>query len=591
METITLAPGQYYSKDFIPSGIVYKNSTGIGATEHELYKAERHSLVISPLRSILESKKDARVLTLHGELLNLPGCANIISNYFSINGPKFKKIHVTIESLPTLLKYLIQLDVDVFKEFHYFLDEVHMFQTESDYRPALSYAFDYYKKFPKDRRTCISASVYPFSDPEMQSETITRIERASIIPPVMNLCLTNDPIQQLGFVLKHAQGPYHIFVNSISYARKAIDQFKLRDAAIYCSQLSKSKAGIYFKDFNPKPTNTYNFYTACCFAGCDIYSSGTQIIVAGTNGDKDFRLIKSDILQVIGRLRTNSSERYFIATYDPLKTKRTGKSKAALVSAANYRLHLALKKWEDPGQRRLLAASIERNRQNRQGLIRMNADKMPAINFPLIDNLGIRREDLHDLYSNNKGMEQFLRNLGTVKSTQKNFSNHILLPKVGRKSRITHFNSALFKIADWENDLVARLSDTGNRPFDSHKFSQDLVRTSTGIEKEFLKEYMLMPDPDHFSNCNGNLELLRISRLKKIIAEDHEMSYQINSALPIGQQFTTKSLVPIVDKLLRKSQIIEDVTNRNVKGLLRLFRDFKEMKVTRARVNGVMITG
>jgi len=588
MDLIQLKAGEYFSQEFLPAGIVYKSSTGIGATEHEL-NSPRYSIVISPLIAILKSKEKKGILTLSSEFFKDPSFEAILNEYFSSRGPKFKKIHTTIESLWRLLKPLKKLGFDMFKDFHFMLDEAHMFQMESNYRHLLPIAFEYYKRFPASQRTCISASLYKFSDPVLQQEQATSIVRADSNSRTFETHLTNDPLQKLGFILANVNDNAHIFVDSIDYALQAIKMNNLKDAVIFCGEQSKEKADVHYAPFNSNPTNKYCFYTSAYFTGCDIYAKGTQILITGENPGRDYRLTKSDLIQCLGRMRNGASQCIVIATHGNNSTKAPKNNAKILLSMALTelkRFSARLKK-----AKKLTIQVIKERINKSKGFIMLDLDSNPVINYPLIDRRINREMDLYDLYRNSESMKKFLEHYGSVKVHQEVFKGPVRhLPKVGKKSKSAEFSSAFIKISGYEYS-IDRLKETSSSLFDPVAFDRDVTSTSTGLERKFLVEYRRNPDLNSFAETNGDFTKFQAARIRRLVSEDVVLFKMLERDLPVGKRITTSDLLPIVKRLLAHILMNDNITTHSVKKWLRHFREFKNIQLTHKKHDGVLITG
>ncbi len=128
--------------------------------------------------------------------------------------------------------------------------------------------------------------------------------------------------------------PYnlHIFVNSVEFIAKVLDDLKLspESVKVVCSTSGDAKAGnerklgkSYPIGQPSNPVRKINFYTSTCFEGCDIYDeSGVTFIVS--DGRKAHTLLDISTLftQICGRIRNSKYKTEIIHVYSTTKYSR-----------------------------------------------------------------------------------------------------------------------------------------------------------------------------------------------------------------------------------------------------------------------------
>lgn len=195
---IKLEAGQYlgdYLKarnESLPSGLIDKKYTGIGATTAEIMDAKRNSIIVCPTRALaatktISARKDFEKKGITNIKIHYVGgpWVGVVPVNFSfilneIKADKKVKIAVVADSLPKVIK---KLGPETINSFHLLLDEIDSYQSEASYRPNLQVVVDYYKKFDAKSRTMISATVDRFSDPVLQAEPVTKIIIDSLEKP------------------------------------------------------------------------------------------------------------------------------------------------------------------------------------------------------------------------------------------------------------------------------------------------------------------------------------------------------------------------------------------------------------------------
>jgi len=157
------------SFEYLPNGRIDKRVTGIGATYSEL-KANRHSIIVEPLRAIASFKAykhDAIYVgsktKYHNKPLSTKNLAESVLDITVTNKPV--KIMVVADSLPRVIE---ALGINFFKDdFFFMVDEIDTFQVDSGYRESLEQVIDIYFKFKN--RCVVSATLREFTNPKLKN--------------------------------------------------------------------------------------------------------------------------------------------------------------------------------------------------------------------------------------------------------------------------------------------------------------------------------------------------------------------------------------------------------------------------------------
>ena len=135
--------------DKMPHGIIDKKISGIGATTLEI-NSKRNSIIVLPTKALAYSKHLNHVDTLYvgsaiGDKKNVSNAE--INKYLAQGG--YKKFLVVADSLKRLLGLIKE---ENYNNYFLMIDEIDVFQSDSNYRPQLEDVIDYYLKFlPKNR--------------------------------------------------------------------------------------------------------------------------------------------------------------------------------------------------------------------------------------------------------------------------------------------------------------------------------------------------------------------------------------------------------------------------------------------------------
>jgi hypothetical protein len=168
------------SFNYLPSGIIDKKETGIGATTLEI-KSKRHSIIIEPLKITVVEKaiNNPKVFAL---LVDEKDIYIKLHAYLNDNSIEYKKIFLVIDNLE---KLVFQLD-KLFKDFFLLFDEIDYMQSSSSYRNLMEFAIDIGKAH--GNFAVVSATLIDFSDPLMSKLPVTSFKYEKLVkkPLILN---------------------------------------------------------------------------------------------------------------------------------------------------------------------------------------------------------------------------------------------------------------------------------------------------------------------------------------------------------------------------------------------------------------------
>lgn len=314
--------GEYRLSNFIqklPHGILDKKATGIGATTLEL-KARRNSIIVVPTKKLAYNKHLWAEQNLgKGSTLYIgspiPQAYNTkihnedIARYIESDNIKPKKLLVVADSL----KRLVSLIGDsVYKEYFLMVDEIDIFQADSNYRDSLEDVIDYYFKFNIKNRSIVSATMGDFSNPLFEDECRFTLDELTNKIRTIKLIHTKSINYAVSEeIKKYPEDKILIAYNSVQEIRNIIHLLETElqsECAILCSDTNKSsiisregeKVLELKEDFSlPK---RITFMTCCYFSGIDI--NDTYHLIAVSNGNIAFQALSTNkITQIYGRCR------------------------------------------------------------------------------------------------------------------------------------------------------------------------------------------------------------------------------------------------------------------------------------------------
>ena len=245
----------------LPYGVIKKNVPGIGATTLAL-RSPNNCIVVCPTKALAYEKyltgidpQTGRNPYLYvgggfGDIKQSPS-SKAINKYLSNKTIRYKKILVVADSLRKVMEKIEPR----LRDWYIMVDEIDSYQSDSTYRNrALGWVMDYFFKFPERQRCLVSATMRPFSNPEILKMPVIEVNFRRLIKRKVKLLYTNDvhlTTAQTIIRLRDMYGAGHkiaVAYNRISAIRAVINLLpeELRtECAILCSAQSQRKGAVY----------------------------------------------------------------------------------------------------------------------------------------------------------------------------------------------------------------------------------------------------------------------------------------------------------------------------------------------------------
>ena len=341
---ITAPQGTNYLSDImseLPVNCLFnKGKTGCGGTELVL-RGQKNAIIAVPYISLILNKLDANsehgdrrdeILGFYGEVAELE-----VTTYLS--GHSLKKIIVTYDSLPKLMKIIGRIEGDEEKGFRdYFLlvDEWHCLFKYYDFRnEAIRKMLPVAKKF-KEVTYMTATPVDPeYTLEELKDLPVTEVQWEDKTNLEVNICESNMPIDAFfKFAAKiNASYPklnFHVFLNSVSMITALLEELKFQpdNVKIVCSQNNDKSNLRKLQEVNPayvieqpdSPAKKLNLYTSTAFEGCDIHDpKGINIIISASHKEQTMLDIATTVPQICGRIRDSRFKNKLFYFYSPQK--------------------------------------------------------------------------------------------------------------------------------------------------------------------------------------------------------------------------------------------------------------------------------
>ncbi len=315
--------GEIFS--FLPTGIINKTETGIGATTLELI-SKRNSLIIEPLIVTVEQKK----AKYKGDVFAfLTEDADVVHNLqVYLNNPqiKHKKILLVIDNLEKVISIL----GDDVKKYFILFDEIDFMQSSSNYRSKIESAVDLALLVTK-KIALISATLISFSHPKIKKLPVTSYSYLNTDYPIIYVhkslrfdnCnaiklkdyMLNQCMAYLIEKLNNSEDKLLIVINSV----KKIDEIAtmlvnmgivaLEDITLLISNKSdnyKFKSKYSNKEIhNFKLPTRVNFITSAYYNGYDLEDE-YELVIASSPSNKAMMVSANEIKQIYGRCRNKN---------------------------------------------------------------------------------------------------------------------------------------------------------------------------------------------------------------------------------------------------------------------------------------------
>jgi hypothetical protein len=322
--------------NYIPSGIINKRETGIGATTLEL-ESKRDSIIIEPLKSTVIQKANGNS-KIFPYLIDNPEVTNQLLNYLADDSVKFKKIMLVIDNLERLINDIGDAVLNYFLLF----DEIDFMQGSSSYRQKMEFGLDIGKSH--GNFALVSATVIDFSDPDLdklkrysfsyQKDTLIPVKSYHISTPSLGVLakrnvLLNDLHSYIIEQLKTNQDKILVALNSVKLIDKVASSLVkkgyiqpdeitlLISENKYSNRLAKEKYSNSDIQNNKLPTRI-NFITSAYFNGYDLYDN-YRLVILTSPPVNSLMLTINEIKQIYGRNRQNGIIDFFLLSHDCLE--------------------------------------------------------------------------------------------------------------------------------------------------------------------------------------------------------------------------------------------------------------------------------
>ncbi len=555
----------------LPHGIINKTETGIGATTLEL-ESKRNSIIVEPLRVTASAKADKHNALYVGSPIGSFKKKiekKDIKKYIDDASNEFKKIIVVADSLK---KVMDAIPKSQHKDYFLMIDECDSFQLDATFRSSMETSYEIYKAHPAEKRCMISATPLSFSDPNLENENYTIIEKDKPSNRNINLIYTKNllgsAIDKIEEVRKiYPDDKIVVAYNNVSRLYNlaneiektlSVDSTKI---SILCGLNSKIKAGKYFKELQSDTYPTYiTLKTSAYFTGFDI-NEKYHLITLIENTDKLNCLSELRLKQIAGRGRTGLHSENVIFEYNSFKLEKI--TKEELIETANTEINAINCIKKSYGKSPLLKDQINTIRDliisntatNGFTLVKKNSNGDPEISYLNVDALLEMSRVKNEVFKNITTLKNRLIKQGNIVTES--------ISKTSTKVEIIENNTDLLErkksvtenLNKWSTHKAFRLiSSTSDK---TEQLIYDIYNSLVNyVDNNFLKDKLIELSSNR---TNVLLKSFKSRAILTLLDDTSNYKQALNSQFKIHSYYSNEEIHKKINNMLLKLGIGEEV--------------------------------
>ena len=219
-------------------------------------------------------------------------------------------------------------------DWHIMVDEIDTFQSDGKFREAMENVIDYYLEFPPIKRCLVSATIRPFTHPQLKEEPLLEINYEHPKKRPVNVIRTNNMPREVADMLELYRERYPndkivVAYNSIRSINTVIRLLPVElqaDCSVACSSQSQTMVGEYYRSLHSgKLATPITFITSTYFVGVDIEERFHLLTVTDPRHIQTL-LSPEKIYQISGRCRDERGLLSETIIYDFYKPKTPEKA-------------------------------------------------------------------------------------------------------------------------------------------------------------------------------------------------------------------------------------------------------------------------
>lgn len=213
-------------------------------------------------------------------------------------------------------------------DWYIMVDEIDTFQSDGKFREAMENVIDYYLEFPPIKRCLVSATIRPFTHPQLKEEPLLEINYEHPKQRPVDVIRTNNMHREVADTLIRYRERYPndkivVAYNSIRSINTVIRLLPIElqaDCSVACSSQSQAMVGKYYRSLHSgKLATPITFITSTYFVGVDIEERFHLLTVSDPRRIQTL-LSPERMYQISGRCRDELgllSETIIYAFYKP----------------------------------------------------------------------------------------------------------------------------------------------------------------------------------------------------------------------------------------------------------------------------------
>lgn len=219
-------------------------------------------------------------------------------------------------------------------DWHIMVDEIDTFQSDGKFREAMENVIDYYLEFPPIKRCLVSATIRPFTHPQLKEEPLLEINYEHPKKRPVNVIRTNNMPREIADTLGRYRERYPndkivVAYNSIRSINTIIRLLPVElqaDCSVACSSQSQTMVGEYYRSLHSgKLATPITFITSTYFVGVDIEERFHLLTITDPRRIQTL-LSPEKIYQISGRCRDERGLLSETIIYDFYKPKTPEKA-------------------------------------------------------------------------------------------------------------------------------------------------------------------------------------------------------------------------------------------------------------------------
>lgn len=506
-------------------------------------------------------------------------------------------------------------------DWHIMVDEIDTFQSDSKFREAMENVIDYYLEFPSVKRCLVSATIRPFTHPQLKEEPLLEINYEHPKKRPVNVIRTNNMPREVADMLELYRKRYPndkivVAYNSIRSINTIIRLLPVElqaDCSVACSSQSQTMVGNYYRTLHSGILGTpITFITSTYFVGVDIEERFHLLTVTDPRRIQTL-LSPEKIYQISGRCRDVQGVLSETIIYDFYKPKTPEKAitpeeyerKAEILSQfanSSEDIQRSCENVLPANFSEIKDAIVERSKHSIFGslpisIIRRNIHGKVVPAYLNIDALGEYQRLCTDTYTNQQRFFEVLRKTCLIHNSayhqhKKNIAQ-IQIENTDREDRrniiIQYVQSSIDELlhAKSQGSITDDVLDRMIRKSRDNKHGRTFLKRIKELYTYVPLDKLITMLTPRLTKGGINWNAVWYRNLRRSVffaclAEDHPFRILLREYFPPGSRMTSDEIREKMNTVLINIQAQELKSNREA---IKLYHCFFEEKRTHNKTN------